>query len=615
MSISSDTIRKAGPYTGTGATTAFPFTFKVFLNTDVLVTSAKNGVQTTMVLGTDYTVTLNANQDSNPGGTVNTTVAPDTSTTITITSQVPKTQPMVLTNNGGMYPTVLNDSADRAIIVAQQLSEVLSRTVTLPVSVPINVNPQLPLPVARRGLVWDTNAQNLILTTYDPDAAQTSAASAAASATSAANSLTAFKNIYYGPLSADPTKRPDGTTMQAGDEYFNTTLNQLRVYTGTAWQGAAVQFAPTVQQFSGTGSQTAFTLSQAPGTANALIISISGVTQVPGVDFTVAGTALTFVTAPPAGTNNIAVINFGVAGSITTPAAGSVVTASFDPGAVAPAATNATNSTNLVGIGNAAAFDARYGSGMYPFTPTVVASALGGTLGACKMDFRNPTITTGTPLEQAIASALSLPAVPTTSSLGLTSGQQGRLIYGVAYNGGIPVACVASISGGLVLDGSALVSPTTIGASSNAANVVYSASAVAANSPFTPIGYIDATWTSGTGWAIAAAQPLGGSVPISLNDFGIGQTWQDVHLSRALGTTYYNITGREIWVLAGITLPVGGAGVNIVVAGNNVDTVANNLSSGSNMVTPISIPIGPGESYAINSAAGSPSINSWWEKK
>lgn len=57
-----------------------------------------------------------------------------------------------------------------------------------------------------------------------------------------------------------------------------------------------------VDQFTGTGAQTAFTLSQNPGTEANLGVTLAGVTQRNGVDFTwLSGTTLTFVTAPALG--------------------------------------------------------------------------------------------------------------------------------------------------------------------------------------------------------------------------------------------------------------------------------------------------------------------------
>jgi len=61
-----------------------------------------------------------------------------------------------------------------------------------------------------------------------------------------------------------------------------------------------------VQQFSGTGSQTAFTLALAPSGKNAVDIYINGVYQQKAT-YSIAGTTLTFTEAPPTGTDNIEV--------------------------------------------------------------------------------------------------------------------------------------------------------------------------------------------------------------------------------------------------------------------------------------------------------------------
>lgn len=65
--------------------------------------------------------------------------------------------------------------------------------------------------------------------------AATSETNAATSATSAASSLTTFKGTWYGSLASNPTLDPNGNAMTAGDVYFNTTSNELRVYNGTSW--------------------------------------------------------------------------------------------------------------------------------------------------------------------------------------------------------------------------------------------------------------------------------------------------------------------------------------------------------------------------------------------
>ena len=157
MSISSST-RKAGPYTGNGVTTAFPFAFKVFSSSDVrVVRTDLSGIESDLTLTADYTVTLNADQDSDPGGTVTLVTAAETGYKTTLASQVDELQPVVLTNAGGFYPRVINDALDRLTIMVQQLSEKLSRSLKYSISSPLG-DSALPAPVANNIIGWDSSA-------------------------------------------------------------------------------------------------------------------------------------------------------------------------------------------------------------------------------------------------------------------------------------------------------------------------------------------------------------------------------------------------------------------------------------------------------------------------
>ena len=73
-------------------------------------------------------------------------------------------------------------------------------------------------------------------------------------------------------------------------------------------------------QFSGTGSQTAFTMSVAPANASSVLVAVTGVLQDPST-YSVSGTTLTFSAAPPSGTGNISVRYLGIpASGVTTTA-------------------------------------------------------------------------------------------------------------------------------------------------------------------------------------------------------------------------------------------------------------------------------------------------------
>ena len=66
-----------------------------------------------------------------------------------------------------------------------------------------------------------------------------------------------------------------------------------------------------LDQFSGTGSQTIYTLTYAPASTTSIIVTVTGVVQNPNT-YTVVGTTLTFTGAPPSGTGNITVLFLGL---------------------------------------------------------------------------------------------------------------------------------------------------------------------------------------------------------------------------------------------------------------------------------------------------------------
>jgi hypothetical protein len=49
-----------------------------------------------------------------------------------------------------------------------------------------------------------------------------------------------FDDTYLGAKTSDPSTDNDGDALNAGDLYFNSNTNVLRVYNGSSWQDAAV---------------------------------------------------------------------------------------------------------------------------------------------------------------------------------------------------------------------------------------------------------------------------------------------------------------------------------------------------------------------------------------
>ena len=82
-----------------------------------------------------------------------------------------------------------------------------------------------------------TSATNAATSATAADTAKTAAQAAQTAAEAAADN---FDDTYLGAKSSDPTVDNDGDALTAGDLYFNSNTNVLRVYNGSAWQDAAV---------------------------------------------------------------------------------------------------------------------------------------------------------------------------------------------------------------------------------------------------------------------------------------------------------------------------------------------------------------------------------------
>tara|TARA_R100001440_G_scaffold54406_1_gene74223 strand:- start:186 stop:6605 length:6420 start_codon:yes stop_codon:yes gene_type:complete len=115
---------------------------------------------------------------------------------------------------------------------------------------------------------------------------------------------------------------PKGTTAQrpsgaAGQLRFNTTLSRFEGHDGTSFGEIGGSGTSTsslsVNTFTGDGSETAFTLSQAPESEDNVIVFIEGVYQNPN-DFVLNGTTLTFDVAPA---NTRKIVVYHVKGAVS----------------------------------------------------------------------------------------------------------------------------------------------------------------------------------------------------------------------------------------------------------------------------------------------------------
>ena len=70
----------------------------------------------------------------------------------------------------------------------------------------------------------------------DSDLAEQARIAAESARDSAQNLLTTFSDQYLGSSATDPVVDGSGNSLTAGDVYFNTTVNNLRFYTGVSWE-------------------------------------------------------------------------------------------------------------------------------------------------------------------------------------------------------------------------------------------------------------------------------------------------------------------------------------------------------------------------------------------
>lgn len=106
-------------YTGNGVTMTFPYTFRIFQKSDLVVQVVDlNGDLTVLILDTDYTVT---GAGGYTGGNVILTTALSSGYQISISRELPVTQETDLRNQGKFFAEVHEDAFDKLTMLIQQV--------------------------------------------------------------------------------------------------------------------------------------------------------------------------------------------------------------------------------------------------------------------------------------------------------------------------------------------------------------------------------------------------------------------------------------------------------------------------------------------------------------
>ena len=140
----------------------------------------------------------------------------------------------------------------------------------------------------------DTAIEQAGIATTKAGEAAGSATAAAGSATTASTALATFQNQYLGAQGSAPTADPDGSALDIGDLYFDTTAGAMKVYSANGWTNAGSSVNGTTNRHSYTAisGQTVFAATYDAGYVD---VFLNGVKQLVGTDvIATSGTSVVF---------------------------------------------------------------------------------------------------------------------------------------------------------------------------------------------------------------------------------------------------------------------------------------------------------------------------------
>jgi len=244
-----------------------------------------------------------------------------------------------------------------------------------------------------------------------------------------------------------------------------------------------------------------------------------------------------------------------------------------------------------------------------PISASVATNALTISASALVLDFRSTTLGSGT-----VTTVSGTPAnlvISSGSTLGTVNATQSRIVVIALNNAGTIELAAVNISGGNQLDETNLITTTAEGGlgAADSATVIYSTTA-RTSVAYRVIGYIESTQATAGTWATAPStiQGSGGQALTAMSSLGYGQTWQAP--ARAIGTTYYNTTGKPI--VASIVTTNSSSNFPFGLTINGVNVVGDQ-NVGANTGAGVTLIIPPYASYVSYTSGGTLTLQSWSE--
>lgn len=188
-------------YIGNGVTTTFAVPYYFLDEADLTVILAQAGVETTLTITTDYTVT---GAGDPAGGSIETVATYTASDTIYILREVDYTQPLDLVENDPLPAESVEEAFDRLTMQVQQIAEITSRSLVADVSSGISVDGLAEIVANIDEYISDAETAATNAGTSETNAAA-SAAAALASKTNAAASESAASTSASAAQDAETT--------------------------------------------------------------------------------------------------------------------------------------------------------------------------------------------------------------------------------------------------------------------------------------------------------------------------------------------------------------------------------------------------------------------------
>jgi hypothetical protein len=296
------TTAKAGPYAGAGTTGPFAVPFRFLENSHLrVIRTSTAGVDTDLVLTTDYTVT-GAGASS---GSVTLVAALAVGEKLTVIRSVPATQEADYVP-GDAFPAESHEEAlDKLTMLTQQNAEELSRTVRVRASSTADaglIDPEKVEVVADNMAAVQNTSDNIAFVIDAPvqaaaaaasaldasssaSAAAGSASAALASANAAADTYDQFDDRYLGSKATAPTVDNDGNPLIVGAVYWDTVSNQMFTWSGTQWTPTFLTGNAVRALVTATAGQTVVTVPTYVIGANTLSVFVNGVKVLVGADY------------------------------------------------------------------------------------------------------------------------------------------------------------------------------------------------------------------------------------------------------------------------------------------------------------------------------------------